>query len=343
LVVVAMNKTGDCLPEFSDISKAVAIDDLFLERPKEPLDDPIGLWLLQEGKAGSDTPVTQLILEMVRKILSPMIHAETKTTTNVSSHRTEVLAQSHQDRFHGGEAVASYGSVADPGSAESIVHTALERFGRLDVVVNNAGILRDRSFANLGVEDVEAVLATHLAGAFWVSQPAFRIMKEEGYGRFVFTSSNSGLLGNFGQANYGAAKMGLVGLSNVLAIEGARYGITSNVVAPIARTRMTEDLLGPLAGMVDPELVTPMVIYLCSEENRYTHEIFSAGGGRFARFFIGSNQGWQAPSGTVPTVEDLAAHIDEVRDLSRFDLLLSASEELALLLATSSEVSDRAP
>jgi NAD(P)-dependent dehydrogenase (short-subunit alcohol dehydrogenase family) len=243
----------------------------------------------------------------------------------------------------GGEAVASYGSVADPDSAQAIVHTALERFGRLDVVVNNAGILRDRSFANLGVEDVEAVLATHLAGAFWVSQPAFRIMKEEGYGRFVFTSSNSGLLGNFGQANYGAAKMGLVGLSNVLAIEGARYGITANVVAPIARTRMTEELLGPLSGMVDPELVTPMVIYLCSEENRYTHEIFSTGGGRFARFFIGSNQGWRAPSGTVPTVEDLAAHIDEVRDLSRFDLLLSASEELALLLAATSEDSDRAP
>lgn len=243
----------------------------------------------------------------------------------------------------GGEAVASYGSVADPVSAESIIHTAVERFGRVDVVVNNAGILRDRSFANLGSEDVEAVLATHLAGAFWVSQPAFRIMKEEGYGRFVFTSSNSGLLGNFGQANYGAAKMGLVGLSNVLAIEGARYGITSNVVAPIARTRMTEDLLGPLAGMVDPELVTPMVVFLSSEENRYSHEIFSAGGGRFSRFFIGSNRGWRAPSGTVPTVEDLASHIDEVRDLSRFDLLLSASDELALLLAGTSGESDQAP
>jgi NAD(P)-dependent dehydrogenase (short-subunit alcohol dehydrogenase family) len=244
---------------------------------------------------------------------------------------------------HGGEAIASYASVADPGAAESIVHTALERFGRLDIVVNNAGILRDRSFANLSTEDVESVIDTHLAGAFWVSRPAFRIMKEEGYGRFVFTSSNSGLLGNFGQANYGAAKMGLVGLSNVLAIEGSRYGITSNVVAPIARTRMTEELLGPLASLVDPDLVTPMVVYLCSEQNRYTHEVFSAGGGRFARFFIGSSRGWRTPSGTVPTVEDLASHIDEVRDLSGFDLLLSASDELALLLAEAGKDSGQVP
>ena len=140
----------------------------------------------------------------------------------------------------------------------------------------------------------------------YVSQPAFRVMKDNGYGRFVFTSSNAGLFGNFGQANYGAAKAGLVGLANVLAIEGMKYGIRSNVIAPVARTRMTEDLLGPFAEMVDPNQVTPMVVYLCSEANEYTHEIFTAGGGRYGRVFIGTNRGWFAGQGAVPSVEELS-------------------------------------
>jgi NAD(P)-dependent dehydrogenase (short-subunit alcohol dehydrogenase family) len=156
-------------------------------------------------------------------------------------------------------------------------------------------------------------------------------MKEAGYGRFVFTASNAGILGNFGQANYGAAKMGLVGLSNVLAIEGMKYGIRSNVIAPVARTRMTEDLLGPFADLVDPAQVMPMVVYLCSEANEYTHEIFSAGGGRFARFFIGVNQGWFAGKGVVPSVEELADHLDAVRDISEYQVLGSATDELTLL------------
>ena len=110
----------------------------------------------------------------------------------------------------------------------------------------------------------------HLLGAFYVSLPAFPIMKEKGYGRFVFTSSNAGIFGNFGQTNYGAAKAGLVGFSNVLAIEGAKYNIKSNVIAPVARTRLTEELLGPLTDFLDPEQVTPMVVYLCSETNQFS-------------------------------------------------------------------------
>jgi NAD(P)-dependent dehydrogenase (short-subunit alcohol dehydrogenase family) len=164
-----------------------------------------------------------------------------------------------------------------------------------------------------------------------VSLPAFAAMKEAGYGRFVFTTSASGLLGNFGQANYGAAKMGLVGLSNVLAIEGAKYGISSNVIAPVARTRMTEDLLGPLAEYVSPEQVTPMVVYLCSEENPYTHEIFSAGGGRYARFIIGVNDGWFAGTGTVPSVEQVAQHMDEIRDMARHEVFPASAGELEVL------------
>ena len=231
----------------------------------------------------------------------------------------------------GGEAVADYHSVTSPEGGAALVEKAISAFGTVDVVINNAGILRDKSFANLEWADLDAVLDVHLKGAFYVSQPAFRVMKEKGYGRFVFTSSNSGILGNFGQANYAAAKMGLVGLSNVIAIEGAKYGIRSNVIAPVARTRMTEDLLGPFASQLDPAKVVAMVVYLASEENEGTHDIFSAGGGRFARFFVGVNRGWNAAGAGPPTAEDVGDHLDEIRDISTHEVFGSSAEELALL------------
>lgn len=231
----------------------------------------------------------------------------------------------------GGDAVASYDSVADPGSGEAIVRTALDAFGTVDVVVSNAGILRDRSFANQTDDELHAVLDVHLRGAFYVSKPAFRVMKEKGYGRFVFTSSNAGILGNFGQSNYGAAKMGLVGLSNVVAIEGGKYGIRSNVIAPVARTRMTEDLLGPFAEHVDPAQVMPMAIYLASEHCAVTHEIFSAGAGRYARFFIGLTPGWFAGAGVVPNVEDIASHLDDIRDTTGYAVHDDVGGELSAL------------
>ncbi len=236
-----------------------------------------------------------------------------------------------QIRADGGEAVASYDSVATREGGSAIVATALEAFDSVDIVVNNAGILRDKSFANMTFDEVDAVIDVHLRGAFHVSQPAFQVMKERGYGRFVHTSSASGLFGNFGQANYGAAKAGLVGLSNVLAIEGAKYNVKSNAVAPTARTRMTEDVLGPFMEMFDPLQVVPMVVYLASEQNEYTHQVFSAGGGRYARIFIGTNNGWFAGQGVVPTVEDLADHLDEVRDISDYSVPESINDELMIL------------
>lgn len=232
----------------------------------------------------------------------------------------------------GGEAVASYESVATPEGGGRIVQAALDSYGRVDAVVNNAGILRDKSFANLLPEDLAAVLDVHLRGAFYVTQPAFRAMREAGYGRLVFTASNAGVFGNFGQSNYGAAKAGLVGLSNVLSIEGAKYGIKSNVVMPVARTRMTEELLGPLAERLDPELVTPLVVYLCSERCEVTHEVFSAAAGRYARVFTGVTQGWFAGVGPRPSVEDVVEHWAQIEDREGYIVPNSAGEELAGLL-----------
>jgi NAD(P)-dependent dehydrogenase (short-subunit alcohol dehydrogenase family) len=230
----------------------------------------------------------------------------------------------------GGQAVANYDTVTTPEGGEAIVRKALDEFGQVDIVINNAGILRDKSFAKLAPEDLQAVLDVHLKGAFFVSQPAFRFMKERGgYGRFVFTASAAGIFGNFGQTNYGAAKMGLVGLSNVLAQEGAKYDIRSNVIAPIAQTRLLGDLLGPFADKLKPSQVSGLVAYLCSEDSQLTHEIFSVGGGRIARIFVGLTPGWFGGVGSVPTVEDVRDHLDEIRDTSGFIIPENAAGELA--------------
>ncbi len=246
----------------------------------------------------------------------------------------EAAAQKVVDEIKsaGGDAVPSYDSVSTPEGGENIVKTAVDAFGKVDIVVNNAGILRDRSFAKLEWGDLDAVLDVHLKGAFYVSQPAFKVMKDNGYGRFVFTASNAGIFGNFGQANYGAAKMGLVGLSNVLAIEGAKSGITSNVIAPVAGTRMTEELLGDFSKVLKPELVAPLVVYLCSETCTLTHEVFSAAGGRYARVFVGLAPGWYAGKDTVPSVEDIAAHLGEIENQDGYIVPGSVGDELTQIL-----------
>jgi NAD(P)-dependent dehydrogenase (short-subunit alcohol dehydrogenase family) len=229
----------------------------------------------------------------------------------------------------GGEAVANYDSVATPEGGKAIVQSALDTWGRVDIIINNAGILRDASFKNMDPDRVSSVLDVHLRGAFNVTQPAWEHMRNQGYGRIVNTSSGAGVFGNFGQTNYGAAKMGLVGLTRVLAVEGAKNNIKANAIAPVAKTRMTEDLLGPAADKLLPELVTPLVAFLVHEDVPVTGELYSVGGGRVARVFLGVTRGIVDHELTVEAVRD---RFDEIRDEEGYEVPANLNEELMLAL-----------
>jgi NAD(P)-dependent dehydrogenase (short-subunit alcohol dehydrogenase family) len=204
----------------------------------------------------------------------------------------------------GGEAVADHNSVATPEGGAAIVKTAVDTFGRVDIVVNNAGILRDKSFHNMSPDLMNPVFDVHLKGAFHVTQPAWVLMREQGYGRIISTSSAAGIFGNFGQTNYGAAKLGLVGFTRVLAVEGAKYNIKANAIAPLALTRMTEDLMGALADKLDPSQVSPIVAWLAHEDCPVTGQVYSVGGGRIANVFFGETQGFTKPGHSLEDVRD---------------------------------------
>lgn len=212
----------------------------------------------------------------------------------------------------GGEAAASTDSVATPEGGEAIVAAAVERFGRVDVVINNAGVLRDSSFAKMAPADYDLLLDVHLRGSFHVARPAFAQMRQQGHGRLLFTSSGAGLFGNFGQANYSSAKMGVVGLSSTLAIEGAKYGITSNVIAPIAKTRLTEAMMPDEMGVHAPEQVAALSVYLVSAQCEQTHEVFTAGAGWFGRVMVAATPGWTPGRDSYPTVEDVRDHMAQI-------------------------------
>ena len=236
----------------------------------------------------------------------------------------------------GGAAVAEYSSVATPEGGSAIIQKALDEFGRIDIVINNAGILRDKAFHNMEVDQITAVLDVHLRGAFFVTRAAWPHLREQGYGRVVMTSSASGVIGNFGQSNYGAAKMGMVGLVNVLKLEGAKYNIKVNAIAPIAVTRMTEELLGAFGITSDqfgPELVSPAVAYLASEACELTGEVWSVGGGSVSRFFVGLTDGYfKHPLNTGElTIEDVAEHLAEIRSTDEYLIPVSNQDEFQKL------------
>jgi NAD(P)-dependent dehydrogenase (short-subunit alcohol dehydrogenase family) len=229
----------------------------------------------------------------------------------------------------GGEAVADTNSVATADGGKAVVQTALDAFGTVDILVNNAGILRDKTFHNMTPELLEPVIQVHLLGAFYVTQPAWLVMREKGYGRVVNTSSNSGILGNFGQSNYGAAKMGLVGFTRVLANEGRKYGIKANAIAPVAKTRMTEELMGAFGDKISPEEVTPTVCFLAHEDCPVTGEIYSVAGGVVARYFIGLTPGWHKAGHSV---EDIRDNWDTIRDETDYMVPEGPNDELKKLL-----------
>lgn len=215
----------------------------------------------------------------------------------------------------GGEAVANYDSVATPEGGQAIVQSALDAFGRIDIVINNAGILRDVSFAKLDPEALDLVLKVHLYGAFNVTRAAWDHMKEQKYGRVVSTASGSGLYGNFGQTNYAAAKLGIVGLTRSLAIEGAKYGITANAIAPVANSRMTEDIMPPqLLERLQPEHVSPLVVFLASEACSDTGHVYSVGGGYLAR--VAMVEGAGTTFDGVATPDDIAERWDDINRIA---------------------------
>ena len=226
----------------------------------------------------------------------------------------------------GGRAIASYDSVDSPEGGQAIIDAAVQNFGRLDTVVSNAGIFNSVPFEQLSPDHWRHMLRVHLDGGFYLSQPAYKVMKEQKYGRFVFISSSAGNFGQPMEAHYAAAKTGLVGLSNVIAIEGAAHGINSNTVLPTGFSRMVTETVGDEKFLAEsgfmrairPELVVPMVTYLASRNCTFTHRNYSACAGRYARVFVGLGDGWLADAEIEPAAEDIERHLDDISALGTF-------------------------
>jgi NAD(P)-dependent dehydrogenase (short-subunit alcohol dehydrogenase family) len=241
-------------------------------------------------------------------------------------------------RQNGGVAIASYDSVDSSEGGVAIVQAALDSFGRLDAVVSNAGIYETAPFEEITPDRWRAMLAVHLDGGFYLAQPAYRAMKAQGYGRFVFIASQMGAFGQNDNAAYGAAKAGVIGLTNVIALEGARHGILANSVLPIGYSRMVSESIGErelteieelFFKRIEPERVVPLVVFLASRACDVAHHNVSAAAGRYARAFMGLTEGWLAdPANSAPTAEDVAAHYSQIAATANFTVPMSSYDEI---------------
>jgi NAD(P)-dependent dehydrogenase (short-subunit alcohol dehydrogenase family) len=241
---------------------------------------------------------------------------------------------------NGGKAFANAANVANFEDCRAMAEAALTRFGRIDILINNAGILRDRSFAKMSAEEWRTVVDVHLNGSANCSLAVWNAMKEAGYGRILMTTSTSGLYGNFGQSNYGAAKMGLVGLMNTLAIEGAKSGIRVNCVSPTAATRMTEDILSPeMLDPLDPQFVAPAAIHLVSEDapNR---TVMLAGAGHYATVEIRESKGVHLPRGER-SAEAVAAAFERIADMKDSSVFTEGREHVTKILAAEAAMREK--
>lgn len=252
-------------------------------------------------------------------------------------------------RAAGGEAAANHDSVATTEGCNAIVAQAIAEFGKVDVLINNAGIMRNSTLAETSDEDWDAVIATHLTGSFKLTRAVWPHMAAQGYGRIVYTASSAGIFGNPMVGGYGAAKAGVAGLMHVAALEGQTHGILCNALMPNAVSRMAmqaaADWAGKLEGIeaampasvgnsMQVEFNTPLAVYLASESCTATHGLYSQCLGRLAHVFIGATHGWQGPRDMPPSVEDVAAHWAEICDTAEgYDVPLGATQEHALVMA----------
>ena len=235
-------------------------------------------------------------------------------------------------KAEGGEAIANGASVADQSGVQNMIDEVMSKWGRIDILVNNAGILRDKSFHKISLEEFNAVMDVHFQGSVYTSHAVYPIMREQNFGRIIFTSSSGGLSGNFGQANYGAAKMAMIGLMNCLKIEGQKYNVHSSAVAPVALSRMTENLFPEGIGeRFLPEYVTPAVIYLASDDAP-NGAIIGAGAGVFTQFRIFETMGLALGTGDDMTPENIAAGWSSVADMDDARELFSGPEQTIKIL-----------
>lgn len=234
----------------------------------------------------------------------------------------------------GGEAVANYESVSEWEGAQKIIQAAIENYGQIDILINNAGILRDKSLLKMEIADYLKVVEVHLNGTYFCTKAAFGHMRERNYGRIVSTASAAGVYGNFGQTNYGAAKMGIVGLMNCVCQEGTRYGILANTIVPTAGTRLTATVMPPdVVNRVKPEFVAPMVVYMCSEQFSDSGKIFTAGGGYFSRAAVVEGPGVFLDTSTEITPDMVAGKIEQISSLEDGREYGSAMEQTGYVLS----------